>query len=62
MKKLKVTLEKSFEFRLDELNGSNIDEKTNDAVSKARTRLNQLLVRKNSRVLTEERVTIFNSK
>jgi len=63
MKNLKVTLAKSFEFRLDELEGDSIESKTDDAVKRAKTRLNHLIsAYRTSKVLMDHEVTISNRK
>lgn len=56
--KIKVILQKSFEFRTDELQGADLEEKALDAVKKARVRLDQLLSSGGSKVLLEDKVII----
>lgn len=60
-KKIKVILQKSFDFNLNELTGETIDEKTENAINIARARLNSSLTNKTSKALLEERVVIYKS-
>jgi hypothetical protein len=56
--KIRVILQKSFEFNITELTGKDIDEKTKDAVEKARTRMDQLLKFGKSKVLLEDKIIV----
>lgn len=56
--KIKVILQKSFEFNISELQGESIDEKANDAVRKARARMDRMIAPGNSKVLLEDKVII----
>lgn len=56
--KVKVVLQKSFEFNLTELNGKTLDEQVENAVKLARARLTSSLRSKVARGLLENRVII----
>ena len=60
--RIKVILQKTFDFDMNELTGETVEEKTDSAVKIARARLNSSLTNKTSKTILEERVVIFNSK
>lgn len=59
-KEIKVILQKSFQFKPEELEGITIEEKTECAIKIARARLNSALTSKTSKGLLESRVIITN--